>query len=67
MHARYFINRVPAKDRILQRLNQWVKKDPPIEYRLTMTNMWSRKVFVAMLSDMASTPIAIAGSYSKFT
>ena len=38
-----------AKDRILERLRQWEKEDPPIEYRFTMADMWSRKVFVALL------------------
>jgi len=28
-----------AKDRILQRLKQWEKTDPPIEYRFTMADM----------------------------
>jgi hypothetical protein len=50
-----------AKDRILQRLNQWVKKDPPIEYRFTMTDMWSRKVFVALLRRYGIHPYRYSG------
>lgn len=38
-----------ARDRILERLKQWEKTDPPVEYRFSMADMWSRKVFVALL------------------
>ena len=38
-----------AKDRILKRLTLCEKEDPPIEYRFSMTDMWARKVFVALL------------------
>jgi hypothetical protein len=38
-----------AKSRILQRLKLWEKEDPPVEYRFSMADMWSRKVFVALL------------------
>ncbi|HIP39211.1 MAG TPA: hypothetical protein EYG88_07520 [Desulfocapsa sulfexigens] len=38
-----------AKERILERLRRFEKEDPPVEYQFTMTDMWSRKVFVALL------------------
>jgi len=38
-----------AKERILQRLRRLEKEDPPVEYRFTMRDAWSRKVFVALL------------------
>jgi hypothetical protein len=50
-----------AKDRILERLNQWGKTDPPIEYRFTMADMWSRKVFVALLRRYGIHPYRYSG------
>ncbi len=38
-----------ARQRILKRLKELLPKDPPVEYRFTFTDMWSRKVFVALL------------------
>ena len=38
-----------AKGRILERLKLCEKVDPPIEYRFSMADMWSRKVFAALL------------------
>ncbi len=38
-----------ARNRILERLQLWEKEDPPVEYRFSMADMWSRKVFVALL------------------
>lgn len=38
-----------ARERILERLAQVEKEDPPLEYRFSMGDMWSRKVFVALL------------------
>ena len=38
-----------AKQRILQRLKELLPENPPIEYKFTFTDMWSRKVFVALL------------------
>ena len=38
-----------ARERILERLKFWEKEDPPLEYRFTMRDMWSRKVLVALL------------------
>lgn len=38
-----------ALERILRRLEETKKADPPIEYRFSMPDMWSRKLFVALL------------------
>ncbi len=38
-----------ARERILDRLRSWEREVPPIEYRFSMGDMWSRKVFVALL------------------
>lgn len=38
-----------ARERILERLKFWEKEDPPLEYRFSMGDMWSRKVFTALL------------------
>lgn len=38
-----------ARKRILERLRLMEKEEPLLEYRFTMTDMWSRKVFVALL------------------
>ena len=38
-----------ARERILERLAQVEKEDPPLEYRFSMGDMWSRKVFTALL------------------
>ena len=38
-----------ARQRILERLRSMETEDPPVEYRFTMGDMWSRRVFVALL------------------
>ncbi|MEA3468160.1 MAG: hypothetical protein U9R57_08060 [Thermodesulfobacteriota bacterium] len=38
-----------ARERILKRLRHLEKEDPPVEYKFTMRDAWSRKVFVALL------------------
>jgi len=38
-----------ARQRILLRLQELLPKDPPIEYKFTFRDMWSRKVFVSLL------------------
>lgn len=37
-----------AKKRIQLRLAQIEKEDPPVEYRFSLTDMWSRKLFMAL-------------------
>lgn len=50
-----------AKERILERLKQWEKTDPPVEYRFSMADMWSRKVFVALLRRYGIHPYRYSG------
>lgn len=38
-----------ALDRIRQRLADVARIDPPIEYQFSMADMWSRRLFVALL------------------
>jgi len=38
-----------ARERILRRLKESLPKDPPIEYKFTFRDMWSKKVFNALL------------------
>lgn len=38
-----------ALQRIQERLKKIEKSDPPIEYKFSMGNLWSRKLFVALL------------------
>lgn len=38
-----------ARERILERLRLIENEDPLVEYRFSMEDMWSRKVFVALL------------------
>ena len=38
-----------ARERILARLNEVAELDPPIEYRFTLSSMWSKKLFMALL------------------
>ena len=38
-----------ALQRIKERLQEIQKIDPPVEYKFTMSDMWSRKLFIALL------------------
>ena len=38
-----------ALQRIKERLKEIQEIDPPVEYKFTLSNMWSRKLFVALL------------------
>ncbi len=50
-----------ARQRILERLRFWEREDPPIEYRFSMGDMWSRKVFVALLRRYGLQPYRYRG------
>jgi hypothetical protein len=50
-----------AKQRILNRLKSWEKEDPPVEYRFSMRDMWSRKVFTALLRRYGIRPYRYNG------
>ncbi len=38
-----------AMKRIRERLRKHQESDPPLEYKFTMTDMWSRRLMVALL------------------
>ncbi|MCF8113287.1 MAG: hypothetical protein K9K21_05490 [Desulfotignum sp.] len=38
-----------ALERIKKRLKEIHKQDPPVEYKFTLNNPWSKKLFVALL------------------
>lgn len=38
-----------ALDRLQRRLDEVQETDPPVEYRFTLADMWSRRLFVALL------------------
>ena len=38
-----------AIDRVLQRLQKLQKNDPPVEYKFTLQNEWSKRLFTALL------------------
>ena len=38
-----------ARERIRARLENVQQSDPPVEYKFTLNDMWSRKLFVALL------------------
>lgn len=38
-----------ALDRIREKLTDVQKLDPPVEYKFTLTDMWSKKLFLALL------------------
>ncbi len=50
-----------ARDRILERLKQWEREDPPVEFQFSMGDMWARKVFVAMLRRYGIRPYRYKG------
>ncbi|MFH1436462.1 MAG: hypothetical protein ABIJ56_12150 [Pseudomonadota bacterium] len=50
-----------ARERILERLRSWEREDPPVEYRFSMADMWSRKVFVALLRRYCIRPYRYHG------
>lgn len=38
-----------ARERILDRLREIAVHDPPVEYRFTLSNPWSKRLFMALL------------------
>ena len=38
-----------ARQRIREKIEQYKEADPPVEYRFTLQNTWSRRLFVALL------------------
>lgn len=50
-----------ARERILERLRDVAAADRPVEYRFTMADMWSRRVFVALLRRYGIKPYRFRG------
>lgn len=50
-----------ARGRILERLKSCEKEAPPIEYHFSMSDMWTRKVFVALLRRYGILPYRYSG------
>ncbi len=50
-----------ARQRILERLKSCERADPPVEYKFSMSDMWSRKVFVALLRRYGISPYRYSG------
>ena len=38
-----------ARDRMLERLAELSKREPEVEYQFTVSNEWSRKLFIALV------------------
>lgn len=47
---------------IQQRLKLVEQEQPPVEYKFTLGDNWSRKLFMALARGMASSPTATGGS-----
>jgi hypothetical protein len=45
-----------AMERIQQRLKQCQQVDPPVEYKFSLSDAWSRRLFVALLRRYGITP-----------
>lgn len=50
-----------ARERILERLKSLEREDPPVEYRFSLGDMWSRKVFTALLRRYGIRPYRYSG------
>lgn len=50
-----------AIERIRERLRRLEEVDPPVEYKFTMNNAWSRKLFVALMRRYGIKPYRYAG------
>jgi hypothetical protein len=50
-----------ARERILERLRQLEVEEPPIEFRFTLADQWSRHLFVALLRRYGVEPYRYRG------
>ncbi|MFN9645457.1 MAG: hypothetical protein ACK6BG_10165 [Cyanobacteriota bacterium] len=50
-----------ARERILERLRQLETEEPPIEFRFTLADQWSRHLFVALLRRYGIAPYRYRG------
>ncbi|HUT08931.1 MAG TPA: hypothetical protein VMY42_00400 [Thermoguttaceae bacterium] len=49
-----------ARERIRARLEKLQESDPPVEFRFTLNDLWSRKLFVALLRRYGIKPYRYA-------
>jgi len=50
-----------ARERILERLRTVERADPPVEYKFTLGDLWSKKVFMALLRRYGIEPYRYRG------
>jgi hypothetical protein len=50
-----------ARERILARLRELEKNAPPVEYKFTLQDMWSKKLFLALLRRYELKPYRYRG------
>lgn len=50
-----------ARERIIERLRQVEREDPPVEYRFTIPDQWSRRLFIALLRRYGLDPFRYRG------
>jgi hypothetical protein len=50
-----------ARERILERLRTAERADPPVEYKFTLGDQWSKKVFMALLRRYEIAPYRYRG------
>lgn len=51
-----------ARERIQARLAQLASEEPPVEFRFSLADQWSRHLFVALMRRYGITPTATAAS-----
>src|SRR5215212_1544751 len=50
-----------ARERILARLREAEKEDPAVEYRFSLSDRWSRRLFIALLRRYGISPYRYHG------
>lgn len=50
-----------ARERILERLREFERSDPPIEYRFSLTDPWSRRLLTALMRRYGIQPYRYRG------
>ncbi len=50
-----------ARQQVLKQLKEFERRDPPIEYRFSMTDSWSQRLFIALLRRYDLTPYRYRG------
>lgn len=50
-----------ARQRILTRLQDLISEDPPVEFKFTFTDVWSRKIFLSLLRRYTLNPYRYSG------